>query len=72
MGAQRLMTIFLIVVNFSLCGIYFCHTLNDRHKTDGQILSKILSSSEYDITKTIKFNDAIDEFAFVKARKVTL
>jgi hypothetical protein len=43
-----------------------------RHKTDGQILSQILSSSEYDIAKTKKFNDAIDEFASVKARKVTL
>jgi hypothetical protein len=29
-------------------------------------------SFEYDIAKTINFDDAIDEFEFVKARKVTL
>jgi hypothetical protein len=30
------------------------------------------SSSEYDIAKSINFNDVTDEFASVKARKVTL
>jgi hypothetical protein len=42
-------------------------------KTNGQILS--LDScpiSEYDIAKTINFNHVIDEFAFVKAREVTV
>jgi hypothetical protein len=58
----------LILVNSSLCGIYFCHTSSHRHKSDGQILFHILSSSEYDIAKTIKFNNAID--ASVKERKV--
>jgi hypothetical protein len=29
-------------------------------------------SIEYDIAKTIDFDDVIDEFASVKARKVTL
>jgi hypothetical protein len=28
--------------------------------------------AEYDIAKTINFNDVTDEFASVKARKVTL
>jgi hypothetical protein len=69
MGAQRLI-IFLISVNSSLCGIHFCDTSRNRHKTDGQILS--LDSSEYDIAKNINLNDVIDVFASVKARKVTL
>jgi hypothetical protein len=44
-----------------------------RHKTDGQILSlDSCPSSEYDIAKTINFSDVIDEFASVKARKITL
>jgi hypothetical protein len=29
-------------------------------------------STEYDIARTTNFDDVIDEFAFVKARKVTL
>jgi hypothetical protein len=74
LGAQRLITIFLISVNSSLCGIYSCDTSRHRHKTDGQILSldSCPSSSEYDIAKTINFNDLIDAFASVKKRKVTL
>jgi hypothetical protein len=77
MGARRLMTIFLISVNSSLCGIqFFCdkHTSRNRHKTNGQILclDNCPSSSEYNIAKTINFNDVIDEFASVKVRKVTL
>jgi hypothetical protein len=73
-GAQRLITIFLISVNSSLCGTYFCDTSTLWRKTDGQILSLDIypSSSEYDIAKTIHFNDVIDKFASVKARKVTL
>jgi hypothetical protein len=71
-GAQRLITVFLISVNSSLCAIDFCHTSSHRHKTDGQILSQIISSSEYDIGKAITFSDAIDEFASVKARNVIL
>jgi hypothetical protein len=64
----------LISVNSSLCGIYFCDTSSHRRKTDGQIISLASrsSSSEYDIAKTINFNDVIDEFASVEARKVTL
>jgi hypothetical protein len=70
--AQRLI-IFLISVNSSLCGIHFYDTSRNRHKTDGQILSLgNCPSSEYDIAKTINFNHVIDEFASVKARKVTL
>jgi hypothetical protein len=40
-------------------------------KTEGQILSldNCPSSSEYDIAKTINFNDVIDEFASVKSKK---
>jgi hypothetical protein len=74
MGAQRLKTIFLISVNFSLCGIYFCDPSSRRRKTDGQILSldSCPSNSEYDIAKTINLNYVIDEFASIKARKVTL
>jgi hypothetical protein len=72
MGARRLIAMFLILVNSSLCGIHFCHTSSHRHKTDDQILSQILSSSEDDIAKTTKFSHVIDKFAFVKARKVTL
>jgi hypothetical protein len=74
MGAQLLITIFLISVNSLLCGIYFCDTSRNRHKTDGQILSQdnCPSSNEYDIAKTINLNDVIDEFASVKARKVTM
>jgi hypothetical protein len=68
MEARQLITLFLILVNSSLCGIHFYHTSSHRHKINGQILS----SSEYDIAKTIKFNDAVDEFSSVKARKVTL
>jgi hypothetical protein len=54
--------------------MYFCDTSRNRHKTDGQILSldNCPSSSEYDIAKTINFNDAIDECATVKAREITL
>jgi hypothetical protein len=69
MGARRLI-IFLIPVNSSLCVIHFCHT-SHRHKTNGQILSKILSSSECDTAKTIKFSNGIDEFTSVKARKIS-
>jgi hypothetical protein len=70
MGAQRLI-IFFISVNSSLCGIHFCDTSRYKHKTDGQILSldSCPSSSEYDIAKTIDFNDVINEFASVKAKK---
>jgi hypothetical protein len=73
MGARRLITIFLISANSSLCGIvlYFCDTSSHRRKTDGQIISLIcLFSSEYDIAKTINFNYVIDKFASVKARKL--
>jgi hypothetical protein len=44
-----------------------------KHKTDGQILSldSCPSSSEYYIATTINFNDVIDEFTSVKARKIT-
>jgi hypothetical protein len=61
-------------VNSSLCGIYFCDTSSHRHKTDGQILSldSFPSSSEYNIARNINFNDVIDKFASVEARKVTL
>jgi hypothetical protein len=54
--------------------MYFCDISSHRRKTDGQILSidNCPSSSDYDIAKTIHFNDVIDEFASVKARKVTL
>jgi hypothetical protein len=74
MEAQLLITIFLTSVNFLLCGIYFCDTSRNRHKTDSQILSlgNYPSSSEYDIAKNINFNYVIDEFASVKARKVSL
>jgi hypothetical protein len=74
MEAKLLITIFLVSINSLLCGIYFCDTSRNRHKTDGQILSLGIcpSSSEYDIAKNINFNDVIDEFASVKARKVTL
>jgi hypothetical protein len=73
MRAQRLITIFLISVHSSLCGIHFCDTSRNRHKTDGQILSlDSCPSSEYDVAKTINFHDVIDEFASVKARKITL
>jgi hypothetical protein len=74
MGAQRLIKIFLISVNSSFCGIYSCDTSRHRRKTDGQILflDSCPSSSEYDIAKNINFNDVIDEFSSVKARKVTL
>jgi hypothetical protein len=70
--AQRLI-IFLISVNSWLCGIYFCDTSSHRRKPDGQILSlDSCPSSEYDIAKTINSNYVTDEFASVKARKVTL
>jgi hypothetical protein len=74
MGMQQLLTIFLISVNSSVCGIYSCATLSHRRKTDGQILflDSCPSSSEYDIATTINFSDVIDEFASVKVRKVTL
>jgi hypothetical protein len=74
MGAQRLITIFLISVNSSLRGIYFYDTSSHRGNTEGQIISldSCPSSSEYDIAKTINFNNIIDEFASVKAIKVTL
>jgi hypothetical protein len=74
MEAQLLIIIFLISVNSLLCGIYFCDTSRNRHKTDGQILSldNCPSSSKYDIAKTINFNYVIDEFAYVKAIKVAL
>jgi hypothetical protein len=53
--------------------MHFCDTSRNRHKTDGQILSlDSCPSSEYDIAKTINFNDVVDEFASVKARKITL
>jgi hypothetical protein len=70
----QLLIIFLISVNSSLCGIHFCDTSRNRHKTDGQILSlyNCPSSSENDVAKNINFNDVIDEFASVKARKVAL
>jgi hypothetical protein len=73
-GAQRLITIFVLSVNSSLCGIYFCDTAWQRCKTDGQILSldSCPSSSEYDMAKTINCNYVTDEFASVKARTVTL
>jgi hypothetical protein len=73
MGAQRLI-IFFISVNSSLCGIHFCDTSRNKHKTEGQILSldNCPSSSEYDIAKTIDFKDVIDEFASDKTRKITL
>jgi hypothetical protein len=32
----------------------------------------VLLAVSYDVAKTINFNDVIDEFASVKARKVTL
>jgi hypothetical protein len=72
MGARRLITMFLISVNSSLCGIYFCDTPSFRRKTDGQTLSlgSYPSSSEYDITKNINFNYVIDKYASAKARKV--
>jgi hypothetical protein len=68
---QWLIAVFLVSVIFSLCGTYFCDTWRHRGKTDGQILSldSCPSSSEYDIAKTIDFNDVIDEFESVKARK---
>jgi hypothetical protein len=52
----------------------FCDRLSHRRKTDGQILplDSCPSSGEYAIAKTINFNDLIDEFASVKAIKVTL
>jgi hypothetical protein len=70
--AQRLIT-FLISVNSSHCGKYFCDTSSHRRKTDGHILSlnNCCSSSEYDIAETVTFNDVI-KFATVKARNVTL
>jgi hypothetical protein len=66
--------IFLISVNSSVCGIYFCDTSSHRRKTDSQILSldNCPSSSEYDIAKSINFNEVIDELSSVKARKFTL
>jgi hypothetical protein len=72
MGAQRLITIFLISVNSSLCGTYFCDTSSYRRKTGGQILSldNFPSNSEYDITKPINFNEVIHEFLSVKAKKI--
>jgi hypothetical protein len=74
MRAQRLIIIFLISVNSSLCVIYFCDTSSHRRTNDGQILSMDIcpSSSEYDIAKTINFNDVIEEFAYFKTREVTL
>jgi hypothetical protein len=74
MEAQLLITIFLISGNSLHCGIYFCDTSRNRHETDGQILflDSCPSSSECDIANTIHFNDVIDEFTSVKARKVTL
>jgi hypothetical protein len=70
MGVQRVI-IFLISVNSLLCGIHFCDTSRNRHKTDGQIISLgRCPSSEYDIAKTITFNDVINEFASVKAKKL--
>jgi hypothetical protein len=71
MGAQRPITIFLISVNSLLCGIYFCDTSRHRRKTGGQILSldNFPSSSEYDIAKPINFNEVIEEFSSVKAKK---
>jgi hypothetical protein len=62
-----LITVFLISVNSSLCGIYFCDTSSHRRKTDGQFLDSCPSGSEYDIAKTINFNYVTDEFASVKA-----
>jgi hypothetical protein len=74
MEAQLLITIFLLSLNSSFCGIYFCDTSSHRRKTDGQthFLDSYPSSSEYDITKTINFSDVIDEYASAKARKVSL
>jgi hypothetical protein len=71
-GAQWLITIFLRSVNSALCGIYFYDASSHRRKTDGQILSldSCSSSSEYDIAKTINFNDVTDEFASVKATRL--
>jgi hypothetical protein len=71
---QRLITIFLLSVNSSICGKQFCDTLSSRRKTDGQILSldSCPSSSEYNIVKIINFNFITDEFASVKARETTL
>jgi hypothetical protein len=57
LGAQRL--IFVLSVNSSLCGIYVCDTSWQGCKTDGQILSldSCPSSSEYEMAKTINFNN---------------
>jgi hypothetical protein len=67
------MTIFVLSVNSSLCGIYFCDTSWKSCKNDGQILSlDSCPSSEYEMAKTINFNYVADEFASVKARTVTL
>jgi hypothetical protein len=74
MGGAATNNNILISVNSSLCGIYFCDTPSFRRKTDGPTLSpgSYPSSSEYDITKTINFNDVIDRCASAKARKVSL
>jgi hypothetical protein len=68
------MTILLILVNSSLCEIYFCDTSSHRRKNHGQILSlyNCPSSSEHDIAKLINSSDVTDEFVSVKARKETL
>jgi hypothetical protein len=73
-GAQRLITIFLILVNSLLCGIYFCDISSYGRKTYGHIISldNCPSSSEYDIAKPTDFSEVTDEFSSVKARKFTL
>jgi hypothetical protein len=70
--AQRLI-IFLISLNSSICGIYFCDTSSHRRKTDDQTLSlDSCPSSDSDIAKIISFNDVTDEFTSFKAIEVTL
>jgi hypothetical protein len=62
-----------ISINSSFCGIYVCDTSSHRRKTNGHVLSLgSCPSNEYDIAKPINLNVVIDEFASVKARKITL
>jgi hypothetical protein len=53
---------------------HFSDTSRHGSEADDQVISLEIcpSSSDYDITRTINFNYVIDEFASIKARKVTL
>jgi hypothetical protein len=73
MGAQRLITIFLISVHSLVCGIYFCNTYGKGIKLMAKSFpwAVVLLTVSTIWQKPLNKKEA-GEFSSVKARKATL